>query len=253
MTGAGEFAEVEARILRMTDGELVEMIDSPDDYEPWALDIGRAEFARRSLAPEQVVALHTANVADATEDRTKRGIATRNVWVRFGVLLTAAIAAALGVGRGSNTRREPDELSVNCASLLAKAAGATSAGNVVKLGRHAVTVTASIERVVEDRERSRTIAGVAVACEIHGARARPLTTWSIGIAATRDEAVKNALEDWITLYGNTIADALSGKGTDQRIGAFAVYSGPTGLRGAGPDDPGEIDGANCPRSCARRE
>src|SRR5512141_3208664 len=65
MIGALEFQEVSARILRMTDAELVDMADHPQDYEEWALRLGQEELARRGLAPEHVDALRTDNAAEA--------------------------------------------------------------------------------------------------------------------------------------------------------------------------------------------
>jgi len=88
--GTLEFAEVEERISRMTDSELVEMHDHPDDYEPWALDLGRTELARRRIAPERVHQLRAENAADvAAAERPAEQIATayfmHHVWVLVGV------------------------------------------------------------------------------------------------------------------------------------------------------------------------
>jgi hypothetical protein len=58
MPGAAEFAQTEERISRMTDAELVEMADHAADYEPWALDLGRAELARPR--PDEAVLEHLA-------------------------------------------------------------------------------------------------------------------------------------------------------------------------------------------------
>jgi len=58
MPGAVEFAQLEVRISRLTDAELVGMVvEHPGDYEPWALDLGRAELARRRLLPADVAQL----------------------------------------------------------------------------------------------------------------------------------------------------------------------------------------------------
>ena len=68
MPGAAEFGQVEARISQLTDAELVDMVEEhPSDFEPWALDVGRAELARRNLPPTDVVRLRAENAADAAE------------------------------------------------------------------------------------------------------------------------------------------------------------------------------------------
>ncbi len=58
---AAEFAQTEERISGMTDAELVEMADHAADYEPWALDLGRAELARRRLQPTELAELRQCN------------------------------------------------------------------------------------------------------------------------------------------------------------------------------------------------
>jgi hypothetical protein len=66
MPGTAEFAAAEFRILRFTDLELIEMVENhPGDYEPWAVDIGRAELARRDLAPPQIEMLRAESAAIA--------------------------------------------------------------------------------------------------------------------------------------------------------------------------------------------
>jgi hypothetical protein len=66
MPGAAEFAQVEARISGMTDAELVEMVEQhPGDYEPWALELGRAELGQRSLSRKEVSRIEAENIASA--------------------------------------------------------------------------------------------------------------------------------------------------------------------------------------------
>jgi hypothetical protein len=65
MPGTAEFAQVEARIAALTDAELVEMADHPADYEPWALELGHSELARRRLSSAGVEQLRAGNAADA--------------------------------------------------------------------------------------------------------------------------------------------------------------------------------------------
>jgi hypothetical protein len=124
--------------------------------------------------------------------------------------------------------RESNELSVTCARLLAQPSGATRAGNVVELGRHSVATTVEIERVQQPPNRSPTIAEVRVRLDVDGQPVPALTTRSVGIDATRRRALEAALEDWTTLYGRTIADALTERSTARQVGAFAVYAGPAG-------------------------
>ena len=82
MPGALEFAQLEARISSLTDAELVDMVEEhPGDFEPWALDLGRTELARRRLAPTDVDRLRTENAAEAVEmARPRLGeVATRHL------------------------------------------------------------------------------------------------------------------------------------------------------------------------------
>ena len=70
--GAAEFAEAEARIAGLTDAELVNMHEHPDQWETWAVELGRAELARRALAPEHVAALRAENAAEAKRNADGR-------------------------------------------------------------------------------------------------------------------------------------------------------------------------------------
>jgi hypothetical protein len=57
---------VAERVARLTDAELVEMLrDHRSEYEPWALELGRAELSRRRLTPLTVVLLRARNAAKA--------------------------------------------------------------------------------------------------------------------------------------------------------------------------------------------
>src|SRR5256885_11762241 len=61
-------AQVENRIVHSTDAELVAMVqDHPGDYEPWALDLGKAELARRGLSTADVGRIREEVTARAAE------------------------------------------------------------------------------------------------------------------------------------------------------------------------------------------
>ena|SRR5260221_9496152 len=86
-----EYAEVESRIARMSDGELVEMADHPGDYETWALELGRAELKRRRIAPEQVAELQHDN-AEMEADRGRRPSIGTHLLIHFGLAPMLALA-----------------------------------------------------------------------------------------------------------------------------------------------------------------
>jgi len=60
--------QIEDRIAHSTDAELVAMVhDHPGDYEPWALELGRAELQRRGLSPADVARIREETAAAASE------------------------------------------------------------------------------------------------------------------------------------------------------------------------------------------
>ena len=139
--------------------------------------------------------------------------------------------APMATGSGD----EVHALSVTCAQQLAKASGATSAGNSVKLEHHVIATTVAIEQIQKDATGANTAAGIRVMCEIDGHPVAALTSGSVGLDTTREAALATAIEEWVGQYGTTIVDALGGRGKPRRVGAFDAYAGPTGIRGAKPE------------------
>jgi len=233
--GAVEFAQVEARISRMTDAELVEMNDHPEDFEPWALELGRAELARRGLPAEQVLQLRSENAAEETKATLGRNAASGRL-IAWALPLVALLALPLiGVIRSAISRHESKGLSETCAQMLARAAGGIAVGNAVKLDDHSLVTNVAIEQIREHPSGAQTAAGIGVMFDVDGNSVPALTTGSVGIDSTREGALGVAIEEWVTGYGMPIVNALARKGKTLRVGAFDVYPGPTGIRGSDPE------------------
>lgn len=235
MTGALEFQEVSARILRMTDAELVDMADHPQDYEEWALKLGQEELARRGLAPEHVDALRTDNAAEARASAKALEAGRRKLMLRVGPLAVLLALPVVGVIRYAVAQRGSERLAPACAQALARMAGGTSSGNVVGFGRHSLALTVAIESV-EDNSANATVAGtIRVSCDLDGQSIPSLDAASLGLGATREDALTEAVEEWVFEFGIPIAKALNETGEARIVGGFRVYPGPTGIRGQKPE------------------
>src|SRR4051794_31872901 len=77
MAGAAEYGELESRCGRMTDAELIDALDHPPDFEPWALELFRAELARRGRTAEEQAELREENAVQAAADEAARPTAGR--------------------------------------------------------------------------------------------------------------------------------------------------------------------------------
>jgi hypothetical protein len=235
MTGALEFQEVSARISRMTDAELVDMADHPQDYEDWALNLGQEELARRGLAPEHVDALRNDNTADARASAKELKAGKRKLMLRVGPLFVLLALPVFGVIRHSVAQRGSDRLAPACAQALARMAGGSSSGNVVGFAGHSLALTVAIGSVEGNTTNPGVAGTIRVWCDLDGRSMPSLTAASLGIGATREDALNEAVEQWVFESGIAIANALNQHGDVRIIGGFRVYSGPTAIRGQTPE------------------
>lgn len=235
MTGALEFQEVFARISRMTDAELVDMADHPQDYEDWALKLGQDELARRVLAPEQVDALRSDNAAEASTSAKALEAGKRKLMLHLAPLAVPLLLSILGVIGYAVAQRGSDRLAPACAEALARMAGGTSSGNVVGFGRHSLALTVAIESVANGSTNAATVGTIRVSCDLDGRSMPSLTATSLGVGATREEALDKAVEEWVLGFGIPLARALNEKGEARIVGGFRVYAGPTGILGEKPE------------------
>jgi len=230
-----EYTEVEARIARMTEAELVDMDEHPDDYEPWALELGRVELAKRNLAPERVGELRRENAEEAAQETRARERRTAWLWIKFAALAIPLLIGGLKVVSNALNSREEERLSVACAQMLAKATGEASSDETVKLEGHSLATRATIESVTPSQNGARVLAGIQVAVDVDGQRVPALTSGSIGIDSTREGALRIGIEEWVAGVGVPMVNALTGKGETLRVGAFVAHPGPIGIRGPMPE------------------
>jgi hypothetical protein len=88
MAGATEYGQLEARLAGMSDAEIVDALERSSDYEPWALDLFRAEFARRELPAELHQELRAESAAQVAVEEKNRASADRRIfWAMFKVAL----------------------------------------------------------------------------------------------------------------------------------------------------------------------
>jgi len=233
MPGAAEFAQVEARIARMADAELVDMNDHPEDYEPWALELGRVEMGRRKIEPDRLAGFRQELSAEATKDTRLRDFANHWLAVKLlGLGVVLALAGWQGI-RNLISWREAVRLSASCAAMLSEATGRASAGSAIKIGAHSIALTVSVEAVDPLSDGVNSAAVIQVACELDGHDVPALMSSTVGIGSTRDRALAQALKDWVQGQGMPIVAALSGKPSFLRAGDFVVH-GTLGIRGHRP-------------------
>jgi hypothetical protein len=78
MAGAHEYGELEAKLPGMSDSDIVSALERPDDYEPWALELFRAELGRRNIpAPVHEELRKESAVQAASEERMRANANTR--------------------------------------------------------------------------------------------------------------------------------------------------------------------------------
>ena len=107
-----------------------------------------------------------------------------------------------------------------------------SAGpSAVTIGKRTLTIQVSVEQSAV-REKD-VVVGIGVHCLIDGQPADALTSGNVGLDATREGALRNAMRDWVTQSAEPIIKALVAKKAPdtQRAGGFWVHTGPTGIRG----------------------
>src|SRR5258706_6701927 len=110
----------------MTEAELVDMDEHPDDYEQWAVQLGRAQLVRRGLEPERLGELRRENAEEAAQATQARERKTKWLWIKFVALAIPLLIGGLKAVSHSLNSREEERLSVTCAQMLAKTAGAAS-------------------------------------------------------------------------------------------------------------------------------
>jgi len=67
----------------MSDGEIVAALDRPDDYEPWALELFRAELGRRALPADVREELRADNTRQAVAEEAQRKEADHRIFVKL--------------------------------------------------------------------------------------------------------------------------------------------------------------------------
>jgi hypothetical protein len=128
-------------------------------------------------------------------------------------------------------------LSNRCAvslASLARSSGATPSleGNRIRINKDELQLSANIED--EGQAQSQYAVGLAVGVSVNGV-ARPLTVGSVGIGASREEAVETAVSEWAQLAGVALLDALGVRkqgGLTFGAGRFSVHPGLMGIRGS---------------------
>jgi hypothetical protein len=83
MAGAAERGQLEAKLTTMSDGQIVDALERAADYEPWALELFRAELGRRSLAPELQEELRAESAAQVVVEERQHKHAETRIYLRL--------------------------------------------------------------------------------------------------------------------------------------------------------------------------
>jgi hypothetical protein len=157
--------------------------------------------------------------------------------------IPAIILATLSFacGHSEPTSREVlninSDLSQRCVqalSELAKAPGFTLSTDRdrMRIGNDELRLRARIEN--DQRAEGRQLIGLVVDVSVNGIL-EPFTAGSVGIGATRNEALQTAIDEWAQLAGIALLETFGIKkpeSTPLTRGPFSVHRGASGIRGA---------------------
>jgi len=129
------------------------------------------------------------------------------------------------------------DLSQRCVQALSGLANATgntlsTDGDRMRIGNDELRFGARIEN--DQRAQGQQFIGLAVDVSINGTL-EPLTAGSVGIGATRKEAIETAIDEWAQLAGVALLGAFGIKkpeATALTEGPFSIHRGATGIRSA---------------------
>ncbi|HSS98159.1 MAG TPA: DUF6348 family protein [Terriglobales bacterium] len=145
-----------------------------------------------------------------------------------------ALTVALTVAYVVKRRPSVSERCVEVLAALAKSTdtSVTSSGDRIWVGGKELRIAAQIENA--ERREKEFLIGLRVDISVNGVR-QPFTFGTVGVGNNRDEAVQTAVKDWSLYVGRAVLDALGIKTNNPQkiVGAFVVYPGQTGIRGAG--------------------
>lgn len=159
----------------------------------------------------------------------------RTTWVlALTLILMCSALAAGGCARGGGADSNSD-FSRRCVKALAELAkssgGATSfEGDRLRIGEDELRLSARLDD--EPRDGPPYTSGVEVDVSINGST-QPLTAGVVGVGPGREEAVADAVTQWVQLVGVALLDALGVRNQGKPMpgnGRFSVHAGAAVVR-----------------------
>lgn len=165
-------------------------------------------------------------------DSVRRFTSTMRVLV---ITLTMTVIMATAGGAYDEEERLTSRL-IDLLSTLATTPeaipGISVKGRVIEIGKHSVRIAPVSEQVLKADEKYISAAHFEI--YLDGVRQDQLTSGSVGIGDSADEATTLAVEEWYFLSGLALLRSIADTASDHTHGGFRVYPGSMGVRGQPP-------------------